>query len=174
MTLKLNSLNKDDLAAFEGKGAADFCNTGLTTADQNHCAHFVCHALGFDKATPLCGDMKWATRKTGVTMRVDGLFNYCTVTGVFDDPKTVPTDMVGKTAFLVVATLSSNMSETGGTLFLGSSPKKHVGIYVDGSVWNFSNGRHKVVKDTVEKFFSKMTSNYGKSTKFYYAYRQDI
>src|SRR5256885_5907541 len=56
MSLKLNSLKAGELDGYSGQGPDEFCNTGLTTRDQNHCAHFVCHALEFNMREPLCGD----------------------------------------------------------------------------------------------------------------------
>src|SRR5205085_9907371 len=90
MSLKLNSLKAGDLDEYTDETPDEFCNTGLTTRDQNHCAHFVCHALDFNMRTPLCGDLKYSTRHKGVTMRVNDIFNYCTVRGYIDDAATIP------------------------------------------------------------------------------------
>jgi hypothetical protein len=174
MTLRLNSLKIEELIPFEGQGPANFCNTGLVTSGQSHCAHFVCHALDFKMAKPLCGDLQLETRGKGVTMRVDDVFNYCTVTGFYEDPAKIPDAVVAKSAFLVVATRPDNIEDRGGTIFVGNNPHKHIGICASGDIWNFSNTRHKVVRDTAANFFKKMKHSYGSNTRFLYAYRQDM
>lgn len=174
MALNLAELTEVSLSKFEGKGPSDFCSTGLVTPDQNHCAHFVCHALSLKVGRPLCGDLKFSTRHTGVTMRVDDVFNYCTVEGFFDADGVRPAPMTSTNAFFVVATIKSNLENRGGAIFMKDHPRKHIGIWLGDSVWNFSNGHHKVVRDKADAFFKKMRHAYGAGTTFLYAYRQDI
>jgi hypothetical protein len=174
MPMNLNALTAEALASFEGKGPGDFCTTGLNTPGQNHCAHFVCHAIGLKVGRPLCGDMKYSTRHTGVTMRVNDVFNYCTVEGFFEADGVIPAAMQGKNAFFVIATIKSNLEDRGGSIFMMDNPHKHIGIWLADSVWNFSNGQHLVVRDEPGVFFKKMRRAYGEHTTFVYAYRQDI
>ena len=174
MSCKLNSLKLGDLDQYFGKGPDFFCDTGLTTANQNHCAHFVCHALNLRVGRPLCGDLKYATRGRGVTMRVNDVFNYCTVKGSFGNDRKIPPPMAGFAAFFVVATLTDNITAAGDQITMHDNPHKHVGIYLKGEVWNFSNSHHQVVRDKLHAFFSRMHHAYGTHTTFLYAYRQDI
>jgi hypothetical protein len=174
MSCDLRSLTAADLVKFEGKGPEDWCTTGLITQDQNHCAHFVCHAIGLKAGRPLCGDMQYKSRNTGVTIRVNDVFNYCTTEGFLDAGDSVPAIMAGISAFFVVATISGNLEDAGGAIIMHDNPRKHIGIYINGKVWNFSNRRHYVVCDTLDEFTTKMRKAYGSTTRFLYAYRQDI
>ena len=172
--MELRSLTAADLAKFEGKGPDFFCNTGLITPAQNHCAHFVCHAINLQVGRPLCGDMTFKTRHRGVTMRVDDVFNYCIVEGFFDKDGEIPGVMKGMNAFFIIATVEGNLMNAGGAIVMHDNPHKHIGICIGEDVWNFSNSNHYVVRDTIATFFTKMRHAYGKHTKFLYAYRQDI
>jgi hypothetical protein len=118
--------------------------------------------------------MKFATRHTGVTMRVNDVFNYCTVTGHFVKDHEIPDAVKGFNAFFVVATVAANVIDANGAIVIHDNPRKHIGICIDGKVWNFSNSRHVVVCDEIKTFFSKMGHAYGHHTTFLYAYRQDI
>jgi hypothetical protein len=59
-----------DLEAFVGQSIGQICTNGFAAASQNHCAHFVSHALGI-KLGMLCGDMAFKTRHTGASIRCD-------------------------------------------------------------------------------------------------------
>jgi hypothetical protein len=174
MPMYLRSLAFKDLKRFEGRGPGFFCDTALVTPHQNHCAHFVCHAIDLKIGRPLCGDMKFATRHTGVTMRVNDVFNYCTVTGHFAKDGEIPDAVKGFNAFFIVATIAANVFATNGMIMIHDNPKKHIGICINNKVWNFSNGHHVVVCDEMKAFFFKMRRAYGQHTTFLYAYRQDI
>jgi hypothetical protein len=52
MPMHLRSLTSADLQNFESQGPDFFCNTGLVTPSQNHCAHFVCHAIDLKVGRP--------------------------------------------------------------------------------------------------------------------------
>ena len=43
--LRLDGLKTADLEKYEGLDIKDICSTGLDSAELNHCAHFVSHAL---------------------------------------------------------------------------------------------------------------------------------
>ena len=107
-------------------------------------------------------------------MRVNDVFNYCTVEGFFEKDGIRPAAMTAMNAFFVVATIKDNLEDRGGAIFMRDNPRKHIGIWLGDSVWNFSNGHHKVVRDSAGTFFKKMRDAYGGHTTFLYAYRQDI
>ena len=45
-----------DLQDYVGKSIDKICTNGFTSHSQNHCAHFVSHALGLQLGM-LCGDV---------------------------------------------------------------------------------------------------------------------
>ena len=139
-----------DLQAFVGKPIANICNKGFSSASQNHCAHFVSHALGI-KFGMLCGDMKFETRKTGASIRCDELFNRLALRGPWEQKPQI-------TDGILIFVLSAK--HVNGNV-MSNHPQKHVGIHHSGRVFNFSNSQGKVVVDTtVEAFHSKFKTIY--------------
>lgn len=51
---------------------------------------------------------------------------------------------------------------------MGSSPKKHIGIFIDDKIWHYSNGSDKVVTDSPERFLVKFKGLYGPKTQLYF------
>ena len=148
-----------DLQSYVGKSIDDICSNGFSSAAQNHCAHFVSHALGL-KLGMLCGDMKFATRGTGGSIRCDELFNRLGDFGAWEDR---PASDNGLLIFVLSA---RNM----GNGVMANVPQKHVGIHFNGKVFNFSNGQHQVVADpSVEAFHNKFKRTYaGGDVSLYY------
>ena len=133
----------DDLIAYEGKHIKDICSAGFTGDETNHCAHFVSHALGYSfglTCHALTGKGK-ATSKANV--RVQEIFAKCPKVGQWDD---VATPSQG----LVFVTDASNVNLA--AKMMKNVPKKHIGIYVGGDVWHYSNTRDKVVKQSITQF----------------------
>lgn len=147
------------LRSYVGKSIGDICSTGFSTPTQNHCAHFVSHALGI-KLGMLCGDMAWKTKKTGASIRCDELYNRLTFKGKWEDK---PALADGLLIFVISA---ANV----GNGFMYNVPQKHVGIYCGGQVFNFSNSQHQVVVDhTVEVFHDKFRRSYaGKDISLFF------
>lgn len=139
-----------DLMKYVGKPIADVCSNGFSSPAQNHCAHFVSHALGIQIGM-LCGDMSYATRKTGASIRCDDLYNGLRLKGPWDKKP------VADNGLLIFVLSARNI--VGGRML--NVPQKHVGIHFGGQVFNFSNGQHKVVADpSVEAFHKKFKSAY--------------
>jgi hypothetical protein len=139
-----------ELEAYVGLGIGQVCSNGFASASQNHCAHFVSHALGITLGM-LCGDMKYATRRTGASIRRDELYNGLEKKGPWDQRPAIADG-------LLVFVVSARQVVDG---VMRNVPQKHVGIRFGGKVFNFSNGQHKVVSDpTVEYFHGKFKSTY--------------
>lgn len=148
-----------NLQGFLGKPIKDICSLGFDDGAENHCAHFVSHALGIHCAT-LCGDMKFATRHKGATIKVHELFNNLTQRGSWQDrPK-------GGSPVLIFVTSASNVTNNQ----MANVPQKHVGIACDSGVYNYSNTLHRVICDaSIELFHSKFKHAYhGSDISIYY------
>jgi hypothetical protein len=146
MTITLEALR-----GYVGKPINDFCNTGYTKPEVNHCAHFVGHVLGLQLGM-LCGGMNWKTRKIGASIRCNELYNALALKGKWED----------RPAFadgLLVFVISAAQVVQGA---MRDFPNKHVGIHFGGQVFNYSNTQDKVVADpSVEAFHSKFKRLYG-------------
>lgn len=165
--MDLRDVTRAQLDAMVGRTIGDFCSV-LTAADLNHCAHFVSHAL--DVTTGMrCGNMQWATRGTGVSIRVDEVFNHCTDRGPW---ASLPT---GYNACLIFVTMAGNVTTPpGGLPTMGTQPRKHIGIHRGGDVWHYSNGQDRVIRETVAEFETRFRGAYGTGIALFYGYRQDI
>lgn len=154
---KLENLESADLEKFEGLDIKEICTTGFNSAGLNHCAHFVSHALDL-RFGMLCGNMAWETKGQGACIRVDEIFNRCREVGSWADRP------ICLSPCLAFVTPSTNINRDR----MGSSPKKHIGIFVDGKIWHYSNGSDKVITDSPERFLIKFKGLYGSNTKLFY------
>lgn len=148
-----------DLQAFVGKNIGAICSNGFDSAAQNHCAHFVSHALGIGLGMK-CGDMTFKTKGTGASIRCDELYNRLSRRGAIDKTTTLAD---GTLVFVLSArNVRANM--------MANVPQKHVGIYHSNKVFNFSNSQHQVVADSLDRFHAKFKSIYaGGDVSLFYA-----
>lgn len=143
-------ISLNELQAYVGKPIGEVCKNGFSSPSQNHCAHFVSHALGIQLGM-LCGDMAYKTRKSGASIRCDELYNRLSSTGPWASK---PSQCDG---LLIFVTSAKNVTNE----IMTNSPQKHVGVHFGGTVFNFSNSQHKVIVDsTVEAFHAKFRSSY--------------
>lgn len=98
-------------------------------------------------------------------MRVERIFNQSIATGVWSDRP------VHMTACLIFVTVSSNIRKDGVRYLMLNSPKKHIGIFINGTIWHYSNSQNKVVADPEKIFIGKFARAYrtaGNTVNFYY------
>jgi hypothetical protein len=135
-------VSKADLDALLGQNISQICGNGYDAPNDNHCAHFVSHAASYAFGTT-CRSMKAGTQP-GATIRVQELFARCPVVGRWDDrPASLLTCLVFVTAAGNVRIKQHQMDNV---------PRKHVGIFISGTIWHYSNSQHKVVTQTPEQF----------------------
>ena len=118
------------------------CSNGYANPNDNHCAHYVSHILNFRFGTT-CRTMHPGNHP-GANIRVQELFAHCPQVGPWADR---PAHAV---QCLVFVTDASGVDVPGKTM--ANVPRKHVGIYVNGPIWHYSNSRSKVVNVTPELF----------------------
>ncbi|MGE0482259.1 MAG: hypothetical protein AB7Q17_17515 [Phycisphaerae bacterium] len=140
----LNNTTVMSLDDFLGKTIADFCSNGYTDTTDNHCAHFVCHALNLSFGMT-CGQLVSASQRknTGANVRVHELFARCPRV---EELRQCPT--VGSALIFV----SEQRNFRGTPVELRNVPKKHVGILMNGRVWHYSNTQDKVVVQPASLF----------------------
>jgi hypothetical protein len=148
------SLTASLLDSFVGKSIEDICplSFGKKKDTHNHCAHFVGHVLKLNSLVVsgmTCAGMVFAGKKNpaaGALIRVNDIFN---VSADLAEP-----DSKGCLAYY---TLASNIGKDG---LMGTMAQKHVGICLDGNVYNYGNTDDKVRKDKV----GDLKALYGKNT----------
>ncbi len=141
------------LDGFVGKGMKDICGNGFSDAGQNHCAHFVSHALGLQVGY-LCSQMKKGPAP-GASIRCDELFNGIASRGAWSD------DKAAKNAILVFVTDAGNVQGN----IMAQVPRKHVGIVWAGAVYNYGNTLQAVRKEaSVADFLTRMKGAYHKDS----------
>lgn len=139
------------LVKYEGRGIAQICANGYTGAADNHCAHFVCHLLGYAFGYT-CFNQKGGSEKSAACIRVENLFGKCPRVGKWKDN--------GGGSCLVFIAAPGDVHL--GAKKIDNVPRKHVGIHVNGSIWHYSNSKDKVVKQTVAEF----SKHYGSTTAY--------
>jgi hypothetical protein len=138
-----------NLEAFLGQNIVSICDNRFHVQNDNHCAHFVCHAMGFDFSFN-CRDYKGGSRP-GANIRVHEVFANCARVGRWDDADTDVSQLVFVTRKDVVDLATKTMRNI---------PQKHIGIYQDNHVYHYSNSARKVVKQTVRDFYSAFQRAY--------------
>jgi hypothetical protein len=133
------------LDGYLGKHIKDICLVGYADNGDNHCAHFVSHALGLQHGTT-CKMLKGGAAKdaVGASIRVHEIFAKCSKVGQWNsEPRSIQ-------HCLIFITKASDVKLE--TKEMTNIPKKHVGIAIGDDVWHYSNSQDKVVKVSVAQF----------------------
>lgn len=131
------------------KTIAELCRNRFTGAEENHCAHFVCHVLELDSGYD-CKTHKNGSHP-GACIRVQELFAECPQVGNWND---APQGMK-----IVFVTDKSNVNLTAHTM--RNVPRKHVGIFSEGHVYHYSNTLDIVIRQTPADFLTRFQGAYG-------------
>jgi hypothetical protein len=139
-----------------GKSISDFCQNDFIHSADNHCAHFVCHFLQLDIGYTC--RVHRNGRKPGACLRVQELFAAC--------PEVGPWGSQPAGSCLVFVTDQTNVDLAGHAM--RNVPKKHVGIYSEGLIYNYSNTADKVVSDKPDAFLQRFSKTYGGNQALYF------
>ncbi len=147
-----SSLGKLSLNSFLGKSMAEICPSGYADTSNNHCAHFVGHVLDIT-AGLTCHGMTSGKKRKGeaASLRVQEIFAACPSVAEYDQT------MVGKRGLMFVSAPSSFVT-TGGKTTIRNVPKKHIGVFLNGTIWHYSNSRNKVITQTPAQFIKHYSS----------------
>lgn len=140
---------KTQLEAALGRNISAICPNGFHDAAQNHCAHFVSHMLDVD--APFNCRQYVGGSQPGANIRVHELFALCPKVGK-------KADMDLSRTQIVFVTLAANVDVATKTMV--NIPQKHVGIYCDGMVYNYSNTEDRVVKLSLADFETRFQNAY--------------
>jgi hypothetical protein len=135
-------ITQQQLDGFVGESIGEICANGYANPHENHSAHFVSHVLGYNFGVT-CQSMGIA-KAPGATLRVQELFPKCPTVGLWSlRPASLKTCLVFLTKSTNVTLSSRVMANVG---------RKHVGIYLNGMIWHYSNARHQVVRQMPAQF----------------------
>ena len=141
-------ITQQQLNAFLGKTISQICANGYVNASDNHCAHFVSHALGYQFGATC--RMMGSGKGPAANLRVQELFARCLSVGAWDARQ------VSLSSCLVFITRASNVNLAGKVM--SNVPRKHVGVYFTGMIWHYSNSQQRVVKQTPPQFSTHYAS----------------
>ena len=135
------------LNSFVGKGMSEICPSSYADTSNNHCAHFVGHALNITVGLT-CHGMTTKKKRKGerASLRVHEIFAACATVAEYDSA----TMAAYKGLMFVSGT--SNFRTKNGRTELRNVPKKHIGVLLNGTVWHYSNSRNRVVTQTPTQF----------------------
>ncbi len=127
-----------DFNRFVGRNISDICGNGFADPNDNHCAHFVSNAMGYSFGYTC----KIASRGKlpGVNLRVHEIFACCPTVGHWVDKP------IALAACLVFVTNAGNVNVA--TKTMDNTPRKHIGVFIQGTIWHYSNSRQKVISQT--------------------------
>ena len=146
------------LDTFKGKHISAICVCGFDKNEENHCAHFVSHALELNDSLKIgltCAQMtnkgtKLKAKGAGACIRVNEVFNFC---------KDIP--IPDESGCLIYITKLANFKKDG---TMGDMSKKHIGIYLAKEVWHYSNTDKQVRRWTKDEWVAKLDAHYDHHT----------
>ena len=131
-------LTKELLESYLDKHISQICGNGFTSDADNHCAHFVNHVLG-NGFGMVCGHAK-----PPANLRVHETFAKCGRVGTWASR---PPDLAPCFAF-VTETNAVHLDEK----VMDNIPRKHIGIFLDGEVFHYSNALRHVIRQSPVDF----------------------
>lgn len=124
-----------------GKSIDRICPNQFHDHGSNHCAHFVSHMADLEFSFN-CKEFRGGSKQPG-NVRVHEIFAKCPKIGNFDDAP-------GDRPVLVFVTRKNNVNLD--TKTMGNIPQKHIGIFLGGKIYHYSNSADEVVRWTPTKF----------------------
>lgn len=135
-------ITAQQLDSYLGKSIGAICQNGYVSSSENHGAHFAAHVLGYTFGVTC--QMMGNGKGPAATLRVQEIFSRCKAVGVWRmRPATLH-------ACLVFVTRASNVNLAAKSM--SNAPRKHIGIYVGGFIWHYSEGQQAVVKQAPSQF----------------------
>ncbi len=148
----------DALREYENKDIKDICDCQYVDKSLNHCAHFVSHALGLSFGYTCKGHTGKGAGE-GASLRVHEVFSRCLKVGNWKDRGTV-------VSCLVFIAAEDHVDLLGHVMV--NHPQKHIGIFCNGSVWHYSNGEDRVVRQSPEEVLKRFDQIYRGTVRLFY------
>ncbi len=141
-TEDIGVITPQQLDSYLGKSLAAICPNGYTTSADRHSAHFVSHVLGYNFG--ITCRMMGNGSGPGATIRLQELFSRCKSAGVWS------LRPVSLSTCLVLITRAGNVNLAAKSI--SNTPRKHIGIYMNGFIWHYSTNRQQVIRETPSQF----------------------
>ena len=135
-------ITPQQLDSYLGKPIGAICPNGYTSSTDRHAAHFVSHVLGYNFG--MTCQMMGHGRGPAATIRLQDLFSRCRSAGVWS---LRPTSL-SKCVVLITRATNVNLAAKS----ISNTPRKHIGIYMNGFIWHYSSGRQQVIRETPSQF----------------------
>lgn len=140
-----------------GKSIDRICPNKFHNLSANHCAHFVSHMTGLEFSFQ-CREFKGGNGQPG-NVRVHEIFAQCPKVGKFvDKPSDRPV-----LAFVTRKDMVDLHAKR-----MRNIPQKHIGVFLDGSVYHYSNSNNEVVKWSPSKFLDVFQQTYSGDQGLFY------
>lgn len=152
LTAPSGMISATALDNYKGKNITEICPFKYN--EGNQCAHFVSHAVGIGIGAT-CKNASWANKHNkdianGASIRANEVFNNCPERGLWEKRDA---SIVGCLIFVTDASNVKNNS-------MVDVPQKHVGVYLNGTIYHYSNTHGKVETDTPETWLAKFDKIY--------------
>ena len=145
------TLSASILDDYLGKHIKEICKNGFDKDSDNHCSHFVGHVLGIQIGLTCFGMTGKGDKHDRSSIRVQEVFARCPQVGKWDDkPATVSQCLA-----FVTAKSHVNLEKK----IMENVPKKHIGIFIGGQIYHYSNRNHKVVQQSPLQFKKHYAGN---------------
>ena len=149
--------NEINFTSLLNKNISEFCDTGFTDDNINHCAHFVSHILDLSFGAT-CRAMTGRPGKAA-NIRVNEIFSHCPEVGEFKDANQDST-------FIVFVTAKTNVDLQEHSMC--NVPQKHVGIYHKGYIYHYANTKEMVVRQKPASFEDYFNEVYNGKVGLYF------
>jgi hypothetical protein len=127
------------LDSYLGRHISEVCPNGYADDANNHCAHFVNHVLGLSFGVT-------CHRQDGANLRVHETFDQSPNTRELNETP------VSIEALIFISAPQNFIRRPDGAASLSNVPRKHIGLFLDGVVWHYSNSRRQVIKQILAEF----------------------
>lgn len=142
---------KINVKQYLGMNISSLCSNSYHKSSDNHCAHFVSHVLGFRFGFKCRGMSGKGNKDDSASIRVHEVFSKCQKVGKW-------TSKLSSTKFcLAFVTSSSNVNIK--NKVMRNHPRKHIGIFLNGNIYHYSNSKNKVVKQTPAAYANHYSGN---------------
>lgn len=140
---------------YVNKHISKICPCSFHADSENHCTHFVCHVMEYRFGWTCFDSSGKGSKDDAANIRVHEVFSRCRRVGKWVDR---PADL--KKCFIFI-TKASNVNLTNKTMI--NVPRKHIGIFIEGDVWQYKNRVKHVIKQTPADFATHYDyDNHGK------------
>ncbi|MEX2560243.1 MAG: hypothetical protein WD403_10035 [Pirellulales bacterium] len=134
------------LNGYLGKHISQICPNAFHADSENHCAHFVSHVLNLSFGMT-CGHLVAGSQRKGPAgnVRVQELFAQC--------PNARELDVCPQYMEALIFVSAPRNFQTGGSRpVLANVQNKHIGLFLNGQIWHYSNSRRQVIQQILAQF----------------------